>query len=71
MVVLFGSAGVYQSTNSKVISIAIIGFLYNLSREIIKDVTKNQYTKKIADIKNEKIKNSLLELSNLLKNNEK
>ena len=38
MVVLFGSAGVYQSTNSKVISIAIIGFLYNLSREIIKDV---------------------------------
>ena len=40
-------------------------------RKIIKDVTKNQYTKKIADIKNEKIKNSLLELSNLLKNNEK
>ena len=40
-------------------------------REIIKDVTKNQYTKKIADIKNEKIKNSLLELSKLLKNNEK
>ena len=39
-------------------------------REIIKDVTKNQYTKKIADIKNEKIKNSLLELSKLLKNNE-
>ena len=38
MVVLFGSAGVYQPTNSKVISIAIIGFLYNLSREIIKDV---------------------------------
>lgn len=38
MVVLFGSAGVYQSTNSKVISIAIIGFLYNLAREIIKDV---------------------------------
>ena len=40
-------------------------------REIIKDVTKNQYTKKIADIKNEKIKNSLLELSKLLKNDEK
>ncbi|MBK64008.1 MAG: hypothetical protein CMB47_06255 [Euryarchaeota archaeon] len=38
MVVLFGSAGVYQSTNSKVISIAIIGFLFNLAREIIKDV---------------------------------
>ena len=38
MVVLFGSAGVYQSTNSKVISIAIIGFLYNLAREIVKDV---------------------------------
>ena len=40
-------------------------------REIIKDVTKNQYTKKITNIKNEKIKNSLLKLSNLLKNNEK
>ena len=32
-------------------------------REIIKDVTKNHYTKKIADIKNEKIKNSLLKWS--------
>ena len=40
-------------------------------REIIKDVTKNQYTKKITNIKNEKIKNSLLELSKLLKSNEK
>ncbi len=39
-------------------------------REIIKDVTKNRYTKKITNIKNEKIKNSLLKLSNLLKNNE-
>ena len=36
-------------------------------KEIIKDVTKNQYTKKISNIKNEKIKNSLLELSKLLK----
>ncbi len=36
-------------------------------REIIKDVTKNQYTKKITNIKNEKIKNSLLELNKLLK----
>ena len=41
------------------------------NREIIKDVTKNQYTKKITNIKNEKIKNSLLELNKLLKNNEK
>ena len=40
-------------------------------KKIIKDVTKNQYTKKITNIKNEKIKNSLLELSKLLKNNEK
>ena len=40
-------------------------------REIIKDVTKNQYTKKITNIKNEKIKNSLLELSKLFKDNEK
>ena len=36
-------------------------------REIIKDVTKNQYTKKITNIKNEKIKNSLLELNKLFK----
>ena len=40
-------------------------------REIIKDVTKNQYTKRITNIKNEKIKNSLLELNKLLNNNEK
>ena len=40
-------------------------------KEIIKDVTKNQYTKKITNIKNEKIKNSLHELNKLLKNNEK
>ena len=40
-------------------------------KKIIKDVTKNQYTKKITNIKNEKIKNSLLELSKLFKDNEK
>ena len=34
---------------------------------IIKDVTKNHYTKKIVNIKNEKVKNSLLELSKLFK----
>ncbi|PDH22751.1 MAG: hypothetical protein CND89_03140 [Marine Group II euryarchaeote MED-G38] len=38
MVVLFGSAGVFELTNGRVISVAIIGFLYNLAREIIKDV---------------------------------
>ena len=36
-------------------------------KEIKKDVAKNQYTKKITNIKNEKIKNSLLELSKLFK----
>ena len=36
-------------------------------REIIKDVTKNHYTKKIADIKNEKIKKSLLELTRVFR----
>ena len=36
-------------------------------KEIKKDVTKNQYAKKITNIKNEKIKNSLMELSKLLK----
>jgi len=41
------------------------------SKNIKKTVTKNQYAKKITNIKNEKIKNSLLELSKLLKNNEK
>jgi geranylgeranylglycerol-phosphate geranylgeranyltransferase len=38
MVVLLGAAGVYHPTNVRVISVAIIGFLFNLSREIIKDV---------------------------------
>ena len=37
------------------------------SKDIKKTVTKNQYAKKITNIKNEKIKNSLLELSKLLK----
>ena len=37
------------------------------SKEIKKTVTKNQYAKKITNIKNEKIKNSLFELSKLLK----
>tara|TARA_B100000579_G_scaffold434961_1_gene457088 strand:+ start:66 stop:320 length:255 start_codon:yes stop_codon:yes gene_type:complete len=36
-------------------------------KELKKDVTKNQYAKKITNIKNEKIKNSLLELSKLFK----
>ena len=36
-------------------------------KKIKKDVTKNQYAKKITNIKNEKIKNSLLELSKLFK----
>ncbi len=36
-------------------------------REIKEDVSKNQYTKKITNIKNEKIKNSLLELNKLFK----
>ena len=31
------------------------------------NVTKNQYEKKITNIKNEKVKNSLLKLSKLLK----
>ena len=37
------------------------------SKNIKKTVTKNQYAKKITNIKNEKIKNSLLELSKLFK----
>ena len=36
-------------------------------KEIKDDVSKNQYTKKIINIKNEKIKNSLLELNKLFK----
>ena len=37
------------------------------TKEIKEDVSKNQYTKKITNIKNEKIKNSLLELNKLFK----
>ena len=36
-------------------------------KEIKEDVSKYQYTKKITDIKNEKIKNSLLKLNKLFK----
>ena len=36
-------------------------------KEIKEDVSKNQYTKKITTIKNEKIKSSLLELNKLFK----
>tara|TARA_E500000178_G_scaffold285022_1_gene286411 strand:- start:293 stop:775 length:483 start_codon:yes stop_codon:yes gene_type:complete len=36
-------------------------------KEIKEDVSKSQYTKKITNIKNEKIKNSLLELNKLFK----
>ena len=36
-------------------------------KETKEDVSKNQYTKKITNIKNEKIKNSLLELNKLFK----
>ncbi|MFL2897558.1 MAG: DUF721 domain-containing protein [Candidatus Pelagibacter sp.] len=36
-------------------------------KEIKEDVSKNHYTKKIINIKNEKIKNSLLELNKLFK----
>ncbi len=36
-------------------------------KEIKEDVSKDQYTKKITNIKNEKIKNSLLELNKLFK----
>jgi len=38
MVILFGSAGVYEPLNPRAWTVAIIGFLYNLSREISKDV---------------------------------
>ena len=38
MVILFGGAGVFDFTNSRVISLFSIGFTYNLAREIIKDI---------------------------------
>jgi geranylgeranylglycerol-phosphate geranylgeranyltransferase len=38
MVILFGAAGVFDFTNSRVISLFTIGFTYNLAREIIKDI---------------------------------
>ena len=38
MVILFGGAGVFDFTNSRVISLFILGFTYNLAREIIKDI---------------------------------
>ena len=57
--------------NDKVVEkIKLITFDGNqqiFTKKIKKDVTKNQYAKKITNIKNEKIKNSLLELSKLFK----
>ena len=40
------------------------------NKKVRKDVSKSQYEKKISNIKNEKIKNSLLELSKLFKKND-
>jgi hypothetical protein len=42
-----------------------------LKEKIKKNVTNNKYQKKINDVKNEKIKKSLLELTKYLKKNEK
>ena len=57
--------------NEKIVEkIKLITFDGNQQRfrqSIKKDVTKNQYAKKITNIKNEKIRNSLIELSKLLK----
>ena len=38
LVVLFGAAGVFEPLNERAVSLFFIGTLYNLSREIIKDV---------------------------------
>lgn len=38
LVVLFGAAGLFEPLNERAISLFFIGTLYNLSREIIKDV---------------------------------
>ena len=38
MVILFGAAGVFDPTQPRVLSLFLIGFLYNLAREIVKDI---------------------------------
>ena len=38
LVVLFGAAGLFDPFNERAVSLFVIGTLYNLSREIIKDV---------------------------------
>ena len=38
MVILFGAAGVYQLLHPRVWAVFLVGFLYNLAREIVKDV---------------------------------
>lgn len=38
MVVLFGAAGVYQPFHPRAWTVFLVGFLYNLAREIVKDV---------------------------------
>ena len=55
----------------KVKLITFEGDQEKFKKKIKKDVTKSEYLEKISSIKNDKIKNSLLELSKLLKKNEK
>ena len=43
------------------------GEIFKIEKKKVKHVTKNRYIKKIGNIKNEKIKNSLLNLSKLFK----
>ena len=38
LVVLFGAAGLFDPLNERALSLFVIGILYNLSREIVKDV---------------------------------
>ena len=38
MVILFGAAGVFEPTQPRVLSLFFIGFLFNLAREIVKDI---------------------------------
>ena len=51
----------------KVKLITFEGDQEKFKKKIKKDVTKSEYLEKISSIKNDKIKNSLLELSKLLK----
>tara|TARA_Y100000590_G_scaffold436165_1_gene556414 strand:- start:491 stop:748 length:258 start_codon:yes stop_codon:yes gene_type:complete len=59
--------GYYAVQNIKLLSFEVKNEEIK-DKQILKDVTKNKFKKQISGIKNEKIKNSLIELTKVYRN---